>query len=180
MTDDLMNLNTDRLERLFPNARPEIFPELWTSGYREAELTNTRRLACFLAQTAQETGGYRWLRELGSPIYFKRYEGRRDLGNSQTGDGYAYRGGGLLMLTGRRNYERCGNALGVPLVEQPDLIVQPDIAVRSACWFWMSHNCNHLADAGDFLRLTRIINGGLNGIKERRAWLGRIETAMGL
>lgn len=174
-----MSVDMGRIALLFPHSVSGVLESILTVARVEADLSDARRLAYFMAQTAHETAGYRWLRELGSPKYFARYEKRRDLGNRSDGDGYRYRGGGLLMLTGRANYQTCGEALGLPLLEDPESIVRPDVAVLTACWFWTSRSCNEKADARDFVGLTRTINGGTNGIKDRWAWLKRIEAALG-
>lgn len=173
-----MSVDTQAVENLFPKAIAGLFDAIWNVGIDDGSLTTPRRLAYFLAQTAHETGGFQWLRELGGPNYFTRYDGRRDLGNNRPGDGYRFRGGGLLMLTGRHNFEKAEQALNLPLISKPELVETPEVAVRTATWFWTTHRCNDCADAGDFTRLTRVINGGLNGMKDRLAWLHRIEVAM--
>lgn len=126
------------------------------------------RLAHFMAQTGHETGGYQWLRELWGPTPAqRRYEGRRDLGNTRPGDGRLYAGRGLIQLTGRANYARAEAATGLPLVAQPELAAEPANAVWTACVFWRDHRLNALADSDDTLRLTRAINGGSNGLADR-------------
>ena len=134
--------------------------------------------ACYLAQWGHETAGFRVLREMGNLKYLTRYEGRRDLGNSHPGDGARFRGRGLPMLTGRYNYRMCGRFLDLPLEEQPELVEQPDIAVRAGNWFWITRECNALADQGRFTLLTRRINGGVTGIDNRRRLLFSVEQAM--
>lgn len=171
-------MNIQAIESVFPKAIAGLFEEIWTVGETDGSLTTPRRLAYFLAQTAHETGGFQWLREIGGPSYFARYDGRKDLGNNRRGDGYRFRGGGLLMLTGRHNFAKAEQALGVPLISKPELVETPEVAVRTATWFWTTHHCNDHADAGDFTKLTRVINGGLNGMQDRLAWLKRIEEAM--
>ncbi|WP_374981736.1 glycoside hydrolase family 19 protein [Pseudomonas solani] len=100
------------------------------------------------------------------------YANRMGNGDEESGDGWRFRGRGLLQITGRGMYQRCGEALGLPLLEQPDLLLQPEQALLSAAWFWQSNGLNALADAGDFEAITRRINGGLNGLAERKAlWL---------
>jgi putative chitinase len=128
------------------------------------------RLAAFIAQIGHESGGLHWLVELWGPTPAQaRYEGREDLGNTEPGDGFKYRGRGLIQITGRANYQACGDALATDLIESPELLSEPDMAVRSAMWFWQLHGLNELADAGNFERITRRINGGLNGQAERLA-----------
>lgn len=85
------------------------------------------------------------------------------------GDGSKYRGRGLIQITGRANYAACGEALGVGLVNQPERLEQPQYACMSAAWFWATKGLNTLADAGNFERITRRINGGLNGQDDRLA-----------
>jgi len=123
------------------------------------------RVAHFMGQTATETGGFRYSVELGDAAYFAHYDGR--LGNGP-GDGYAYRGRGLVMLTGRANYAEAGAAIGLSLVAQPDLAADPATAMRIACHFWVTRRIARLADADDVVSVTRAINGGLNGIDDRR------------
>ena len=134
------------------------------------EVTTPDRMAAFLAQVGHESGGLHWLAELWGPTTAQsRYEGREDLGNNQVGDGFKYRGRGLIQLTGRANYQRASDALATDFVGDPDQLAEPEYAVRSAMWFWAAHGLNQLADMGEFERITRIINGGLNGEAERLA-----------
>ena len=136
----------------------------------EFDISTNERKAAFLAQVGHESGGLHWLVELWGPTDAqRRYEGRADLGNTESGDGYRYRGRGLLQTTGRNNYKRTGDALGVDLIESPEKLAQPEYAARSAAWFWDEHDLNELADAGNFERITKKINGGLNGYAERVA-----------
>lgn len=126
------------------------------------------RQAAFLAQVGHESGRLVYVKELWGPTDAqKRYEGRKDLGNTQAGDGFRYRGRGLIQITGRANYSTAADALNEPLIDFPEILEQPDIAALSAAWFWNSHGLNALADAGDFEKITRRINGGLNGFGDR-------------
>ena len=90
------------------------------------------------------------------------------MGNLAPSDGWKYRGRGLIQLTGRANYRACGVALGVDLLVDPDLLLRPEYAARSAGWFWQVHGCQPPAEAGDLESVTRKINGGLNGMLHRR------------
>lgn len=137
------------------------------------------RLANFLGQAAHETMAFRRLREIWGPTPAqKRYEGRSDLGNNQTGDGYRYRGRGIFQLTGRANYRDIGAAIGQPLETNPELAERPDIAVLTACRFWQSRGLNTLADQGLEDTITRRINGGTNGIEERRRFVARMKALL--
>lgn len=106
------------------------------------------------------------------------YGGR--FGNNTNGDGWKYRGGGLKQLTFCANYSACRDAIGVDIVTNPDRITQPPVAARSAGWFWKSNRCNDYADAGDFTGLTKKINGGVNGLEERKALWLTAQRALGL
>lgn len=128
------------------------------------------RLAAFLAQVGHESGSFRYVRELwGTTAAQARYEGRADLGNTEPGDGSRYRGRGLIQITGRANYTALATAIGIDCVTQPELLETPRFAALSAGWYWHTHGLNALADAGDFERITRRINGGTNGAADRNA-----------
>ena len=139
------------------------------------------RQAMFLANVGHESGGLHYVVELWGPtIAQQRYEGRRDLGNVQIGDGFKFRGRGLLQTTGRANYQALSDHLGVDFVANPDALADPVQAARSAGYFWQSHNLNQYADAGDFLRVVKVINGGYNGLSERQILWAAGKVALGL
>ena len=136
----------------------------------EFGITTPTRIAAFLAQVGHESGGFVYTREIWGPTAAQqRYEGRADLGNWEPGDGSRFRGRGLIQITGRANYQAVSDGLGVDFVGNPALLEQPEYAALSAAWWWANNGCNELADAGDFERLTRQINGGLNGYADRAA-----------
>ncbi|MDH0120852.1 glycoside hydrolase family 19 protein [Stutzerimonas stutzeri] len=97
------------------------------------------------------------------------YANRLGNGSVESGDGWRYRGRGLIQLTGRANYRACGAAIGADLVSHPELLEQPEWAALSAAWFWASSGLNELADAGRFEDITRRINGGTHGQPQRLA-----------
>jgi putative chitinase len=97
------------------------------------------------------------------------YSGRMGNGPAESGEGWKYRGRGLKQLTGKFNYEKCGQALGVDLVGNPDLLLEPIYAARSAGWFWKSNNLSPFADANDIKGMTKKINGGYIGLEARQA-----------
>lgn len=133
----------------------------------EANINTRERKAAFLAQLAHESGQFRYFEELASG---RAYEGRRDLGNTQPGDGVRYKGRGPIQITGRANYRAAGRALGIDLENNPRRAADPDVGFRVAAWFWNSRNLNSLADAGNFREITRRINGGFNGLADRQAY----------
>lgn len=121
----------------------------------------------FWAQMAHETGGFRWLRELGGRKYFSKYEGKKDLGNTEPGDGYRFRGRGLIHITGRYNYKKYGKKIGLDLINDPKLASVPEVAIQIALEYWTDHNLNKYADQGNIKKVTRRINGGYNGLQDR-------------
>lgn len=134
----------------------------------EFKISTPQRQAAFLAQIGHESGGLHWTTEIWGPTAAQaRYEGRKDLGNIQPGDGFRFRGRGLIQTTGRANYLATGVALGVDLIAQPERLAEPALAARSAAWFWHQRGLNMLADVGDFELITRRINGGVNGYAQR-------------
>lgn len=104
----------------------------------------------------------------------RAYAGRGGNGDEATGDGWRYRGRGLIQVTFRDNYFRCGKALGLDLIATPDLLLEYVNAARSAAWYWQTNGCNELADKGDFLAVTRRINPPAEGQADR---LARLEVA---
>lgn len=163
-------MNPDDLLRIMPYAKPRIaaFFTPLCSAMEEYQINTPARQAAFLAQVGHESGQLRYVKELASGA---AYEGRSDLGNTEPGDGQRFKGRGLIQITGRGNYLRCSIALfgDDRLIQFPELLEDPTNACRSAGWFWQSHGLNELADAGNFLRITKIINGGTNGFADRSA-----------
>lgn len=100
--------------------------------------------------------------------------GKDNLGNTEPGDGWKFRGRGLKQLTGRHNYTRYGNAMGLDMTERPELLLEPIHATMSAGWFWGVNKLNAVADSGDFTLLTRRINGGTIGLPQRLALYERV------
>lgn len=96
------------------------------------------------------------------------YASRMGNGPTESGDGWKYRGRGLKQLTGKDNYTRCGQAIGANLVDEPDLLINPKYAALSAAWFWQSNKCGPIAESGDFVALTKKINGGTIGLEDRQ------------
>lgn len=160
------------------------------------DITTPRRLAAWLAQCSHESAGFARLEE--SLVYTSAariaamwprlapiaeqlvrapqalantaYADRLGNGSRAGGDGWRYRGRGLIQITGRDNYRAAGRALRLGLEEQPDQVLRPDVAALTAGWFWVSRSLNGLADAGDIAGITRAVNGpGMAGAGERLA-----------
>lgn len=139
------------------------------------------RLSAFLAQIGHESGSFTWVREVATG---DAYEGRKNLGNVQPGDGPRYKGRGLIQCTGRANYRAMANELrrfGAPDFEaEPEAMEQPQWAAWSAAAWWGTHGCNELADVGTFEALTKRINGGTNGLEDREQRHARAQIALGI
>ena len=90
-------------------------------------------------------------------------------GDAASGDGYKFRGRGLVQLTGRANYTQCSRDLFGDdcLVDDPDLLLNPEWAILSACWFWHRNKLNDICDRGDVVLLSKRINGGTIGLADR-------------
>lgn len=174
-----------------------------TAAMRRFGIDSPLQQAHFLAQIGHESGGFKLLVEnlnYGSLALLRTWPTRFDediaaqlarkpelianyvyggrLGNVEPGDGWRYRGRGLIQLTGRANYAEAGKAIGMPLVEQPELLEQPEAAALSAAWYWSSRQLGRLADADDLLAVTRKINGGTHGLDDRRKRLERAKSGL--
>ena len=143
----------------------------------EFDLKTPLRQAHFLAQLCHESGSFNYLEELASG---EDYEWRDDLGNVQAGDGVRFKGRGLIQITGRANYGDCGNALGQDLIANPTHLANPDLACRSAGWFWNTRHLSAFADRDDVDTITYRINGGYNGYDERVEFLHAAKAVLGV
>lgn len=159
--------------------RAQMLASPITDAMAAYDISTPTRQAAFLPNVGHESGGLKWMVEIWGPTEAqKRYEGRADLGNNQPGDGFTFRGRGLLQTTGRANYRALTRRLKARLGDltpdfevSPELLAQPKWAAISAADFWNMKGLNALADAGDFYGIVKRINGGLNGIEERtRLW----------
>lgn len=149
------------------------------------EINTTKRAGAFLAQIGHESAGLRFTTEIWNPSQVAAqagYEGRQDLGNTQPGDGFKFRGHGLIQVTGRANHAAARDRLRVKFgIRVPDFeaephrLAEPEWAALSAGDYWVQHGLNELADDSNFMRITRKINGGTNGYADR---LARYETAI--
>lgn len=170
-------ITSAQLRKIMPQAgrRADLFLPYLNAAMDEFEINTTKRRGSFLAQVAHETMQLTFTREIASGV---RYEGRKDLGNTQPGDGVRFRGRGLIQVTGRANYTACMMALDIDCVDHPELLELPEHAARSAGWFWKTHGLNELADTGDQVKVTRRVNGGVNGLADRLAFFETAERVL--
>ena len=147
---------------------------LLATKLEEHGINTPLRVRHFLAQACCETDHFNTLVEYGGASYFAKYDGRRDLGNIQPGDGPRFKGRGLLQTTGRANYSALAKATGLDCVNHPELLQDPTNAVEAACLFWVARGVNAAADAADIKRVTLLINGGYNGLSDRMSFYERL------
>jgi len=177
-----MPITAQQLLQILPNAGKQagVFASALTLAMDKYQITTRLRMAAFIAQVGHESGQFLYVKELGGDQYLSKYDTgplAKRLGNTPEadGDGQKYRGRGLIQITGRDNYLACSKALfgDNRLLSTPELLEQAEWACKSAAWFWNSRNLNSLADSGDFVGLTRRINGGTNGLPERQEFYDR-------
>lgn len=180
-----MKVTREQILAIMPNAKAKVDDFLpYINGYADTYKIDTpKRMAHFLAQIAHESGELRYTKELGNRNYFHKYDVgklKNMLGNLKDGDGYKYRGRGLIQITGRANYQALQNSREVTddIMENPKLLEEPRYATKSAMWWWWKHGLNKLADSGSFVAITKTINGGTYGLENRRKYLKRALAAL--
>ena len=185
-------VNAEQLQKLHIGAD---WVDALNETFSRFNITTNNQKAMFIGQCGHECGNFRileenlnykaatlmrlWPRRFPTLEKANEYSGNaKKIANSvyslrmgnrdeTSGDGYRFRGRGCIQLTGHSNYFHAGKALGVDFVMEPDLVATPKFAALTAGWFWSTHNCNAQADALDFTKLTKIINGGTIGLDDR-------------
>ncbi len=202
-----MSITQQQLLQITPNARPVagVFVPVLNTAMGKYQIITPARMAAFLAQVGHESSQLTGLVEnlnysaealcriwpsrfdeaLATECGHKpekianiAYESRMGNGALVSGDGWTYRGRGLIQVTGKANYQKCGQALALDLIASPELLEQPPHAAMSAGWFWSVDGLNALADVGGLLAITRRINGGLYGYADRLAIYQRALTIL--
>lgn len=197
-----MQVTREQLQKIAPNAGKKIDLYLpYINKYMDEFAINTPKRVChYLAQVLHESNELRAVEENLNysatrlvqvfPKYFTKvlaqaydhkperianrvYANRMGNGAESTGDGWKYRGRGLIQLTGKANYRTYAGYCGYDVVSQPELIAQPLGAIRSSMWFFKTHGCNELADADNVGAVRRAINGGTNGLDKVKVYLLR-------
>lgn len=169
----------------------------------ERAINTPKRIAMFLAQVGHESGSLSRIEEnlnysaqrlrevwprrfptIESATYYEHsperlanlvYASRMGNGGYESGDGWRYHGRGPIQLTGAQNYRRCAIALSMPLIERPELLLEPRVGAKAAAWFWEDAGCQKVADEENVEATTKRINGGVLGLDDRRA---RYERAL--
>ena len=190
-----MEIRQDQLAQILPgNPYIDHWTEALNKILPDYGIDTPQRVAAFLAQTAHESGGYSALHENLNykaeslarvwPRYFnagnanqyahnpeaianRAYANRMGNGDEASGDGWRYCGRGLLQVTGKSNYQAFADSVGMAVEDAPAFLQTFEGAVQSACWFWENNNLNQYADSGDFVTMTKRINGGTLGLDDR-------------
>jgi putative chitinase len=166
------------LRKIAPHGKEWIllgFADALPRYVEQFEINTKNRQAHFISQCAHECDHFQTTQEYASGA---AYEGRKDLGNTQKGDGKRFKGRGLIQLTGRANYASASKALGVDFVADPELVERFPAAADVSAWYWDTHKLNRHADADDVKQVTKIINGGYNGLDSRVAYLSSAKKAL--
>lgn len=176
-------------------SRIEELYEGFLETFELFDISTPQRQAAFLAQCAHESGNFnamvenlnygakglmgtfhKYFPDEATAQHYERkpemianrvYANRMGNGDEASGEGYKFRGRGLIQVTGKNNYKACGEALGADLLEEPELLETSPGAVLSAGWFWAANNLNQYADSGDIVTMTKRINGGTIGLEDR-------------
>lgn len=168
--DDLLKITT-----VAPKSLLEKFVDPLNDGFLRFNVATPLRVAHFLAQVLHESGEFQYQEELASGA---DYEGRSDLGNTEPGDGRRYKGRGLIQVTGRYNYKRLSQDLGVDYLSNPERLANIPDCIHSAFWYWNSRGLSSLADQDNFQQITLLINGGYNGWDDRQKYLKRCKDVL--
>jgi len=191
------NFTVEHVAELLPRIDANEWHDAMTRVLPRWDIDTVDRVAGFIAQTAHESAGYTVLSENLNysadaldkifPKYFKRagrnaqeyhrqpekianviYASRMDNGNTSSGDGWRFRGGGILQLTGRHNYTKFGESERRTAEDCTDFVRTPIGALASACWFWDTNKINRYCDNQDIVGMTKRINGGTIGLEDRK------------
>jgi putative chitinase len=193
-----MTITSQQLQQILPNAGQHagVFVSALNAAMSKYQITTPARAAAFIAQVGHESAQLTavvenlnysaqalqatWPSRFSADVAKAcarqpekianiAYASRMGNGAPGSGDGWKYRGRGLIQVTGKANYQKCGDALGLDLITSPELLQEPANAAMSAAWFWYANGLNALADSGDLQAITRKINGGLTGYADRAA-----------
>lgn len=168
-----MNINI--LRKYWPYAKEWILEGIvdnWSRLCDKYGIDSPREQAHLLAQIAHESANLRTTVEYGTYNYFKKYNNRKSLGNTEPGDGPRYRGRGLIQITGRANYSEMSKELGVDLINNPELLEKFPLALETAFIFWYNRDkLKEFSLKNDIIKVTKIVNGGTNGLSDRRKQL---------
>ena len=167
-------MTEEQLKKISPSISSKnlvIYTPLLNKWMPYYSINTKLRQAAFIAQILYESGSFNYTSEIASGSAYDTGKLAKKLGNTpqKDGDGQKYKGRGLIQITGKNNYSEISKAFNVDFVSNPTLLSEPNYAVQSACWWWWNRKLNSLADNRSFLSITKIINGGKNGLSKRLA-----------
>lgn len=179
-------LTDAQLQKIMPNlaaAKRALYLPHLNAAMQAYGIDTALRTAAFIAQLAHESGEFRWMEEIWGPTAVQlRYEPPTDLarrlGNAQAGDGKRFKGRGPIQITGRFNYQTYGDLLGIALASDPAKAATPEVAFATAGLYWQHNGLNELADTGQFITITKRINGGTNGLADRLMYHERAQAVL--
>lgn len=194
--------------KIMPNKNNGIhkYSTAMSQAFKEFEINSVNRIAGFLAQTGHESGQFSRIEEnlnysadrlkVVFPKYFptdglahayeynkkaianRVYGNRMGNGPESSGDGWKYRGRGLIQLTGKDNYTACSRDMAFDIVEDPDLVLVPEIAVLASIWFWNHRKINQACDDDNIERMTKLVQGGRLGLEERKNYYEKFKEIL--
>jgi putative chitinase len=167
-------MTLEELKKLVKPSLAETYYQPLVDTMKKYNINTPLRMQHFLAQVLHESGGFKYKEEIADG---SAYEGRKDLGNTQVGDGKRFKGRGLIQLTGRANYQKFKDDSGIDVIANPDLVANdPKLSAMASGFFWNSRNLNALADKDDVKAITKKINGGYNGLADREGYLAKAKS----
>lgn len=197
-------ITKDQLKQIYPNAKEEAIEKYYIAlieAMKKFNINTPSRIAHFLAQLGHESGQLKYSKEIWGPtptLAQRGYEGRVDLGNTEPGDGRKFMGRGPIQITGRNNYREVSRAIfgDDRLLDRPEILEQPEYGMLAAAYFWNSRGLNVFADKpeswfrfrrGDAKKpynpiewITLRVNGGQNGIVDRKDIYNRAKQVLGI
>ena len=169
------------LPRKYPTDKLNAITQALNDTFDRYAINTPLRICHFLAQILHESGAFHYSAEIwGNTPAQQAYDTRTDLGNTpeHDNDGYLYRGRGWIQVTGKTNYRLVSQELGKDFVANPDLLATEPYDGLSAGWYWNRRKLNTWADLDDILTITKKVNGGYNGLNERKMWLTKAKQVM--
>jgi len=181
-----MEISTVQLREIlspvhYEDGKLQSISQALNETFKKYSIDSVLRISHFLAQVLHESSAFHYSVEIwGNTPAQQKYDTRVDLGNTPEldGDGYKYRGRGWIQLTGKSNYSQVSKEFGVNFIDNPDLLSQPPYVSLAAGWFWQKRNLNFYADKDDILTITKKINGGFNGLDDRKMWLVKVKKTL--
>jgi putative chitinase len=181
-----MPITTQQLKSIispvkYDEAKLQLITDALNQTFERYAINTSLRMSHFLAQVLHESSAFRFSVEIwGNTEAQKKYDTRVDLGNTPEldGDGFKYRGRGWIQLTGKTNYRLASAEFTQDFLNNPELVGKEPWDSLVAGWYWNKRKLNGFADADDIITVTKKVNGGFNGLSDRKMWLAKAKTAL--